>query len=542
MPLATNITRFITACQRVGMPHQDVFDLHDLHEASESSLRRVARTVLALAALAQKSAVTAERDPSSSSSFTVSSPRIQARRAVRDGTVSPPLVLPGSTGMYRQRSSDSAKDPGRKFPPTQSRRIVDIDATLAYYTPTSPQSGLPAQDPMSNESGGSRGQTMIRARSQPGASPGLRPRHDPTTASPVRSTTPVNRPSSLAVPHALRPRYTTGSKIQVSFADQDKLQSPPGKGMIDRSTLLGNAVTDTHWRERTPSLISSGSRIASRHTMSSAALSEAAFTVDHEATTGDTIESDIAHTPTKYLRERRMSEKTLQDARQKILGKLLSSEDPTRDLREALGETEDSSSNLDESRGLAHSQTLAALEGWRVSPRPGPFEVSPRHRPSVRRGQRLDVSHQGVDRLLEEDEQVSAASSTFSSVGARPSAIRRYSANGKVYVPKRSISPAPYGISPSTAGFPFHGSISAQGSSEHLLRPQSAGHAPNVSSDASYHMMNWKNRSIVNLSTPSAAPSLVRGHSANAVATPLPFQVLEFNEPGFPPVRYVRQL
>jgi hypothetical protein len=143
MPLATNITRFITACQRVGMPHQDVFDLHDLHEASESSLRRVARTVLALAALAQKSAVTAERDPSSSSSFTVSSPRIQARRAVRDGTVSPPLVLPGSTGMYRQRSSDSAKDPGRKFPPTQSRRIVDIDATLAYYTPTSPQSGLP---------------------------------------------------------------------------------------------------------------------------------------------------------------------------------------------------------------------------------------------------------------------------------------------------------------------------------------------------------------------------------------------------------------
>jgi hypothetical protein len=131
------------------------------------------------------------------------------------------------------------------------------------------------------------------------------------------------------------------------------------------------------------------------------------------------------------LRERRMSERTLHAARQKIMGTLMrSTEDLTQDYSRG------STPTPDDPRNIAISLSLAALEGSYAR-----VDVSPR-RPGTRRGQSLDVSRQEVDRLDEEEEGHSAEGSIGSKDESRPPPIRRISAGGKFYIPKRSNSPA----------------------------------------------------------------------------------------------------
>jgi hypothetical protein len=166
----------------------------------------------------------------------------------------------------------------------------------------------------------------------------------------------------------------------------------------------------------------------------------------------DVVEEDEEQSifPHNHLRARRMSEKTLHEARQKILGTLLSSEDLPSDLREAVRQNAATPTPTptsghtptpmptDDARGIAISRSLAALEGNRESSR-GVFGSSPGRRPAVRRGQSADLPRQDVTRVLEEDEQSSSLSSSESQQTSL--LLRRPSANGKVYVPKRSLSP-----------------------------------------------------------------------------------------------------
>ena len=197
----------------------------------------------------------------------------------------------------------------------------------------------------------------------------------------------------------------------------------------------------------------------------------------------------------------------------------------------------------DDARGLAHLRSLAALEGRSALPPLNSSDASPRHRPAVRRGQSLDVPSYWpeTDSLLEEDEPRSAGDSSLVGGGARPSVIRRFSANGKVYVPRRSMSPTSQNASPITAGFPFNRSAPARSPSEHIDRRQSDGLSIALTSETSNEPMNMKIHSMINLSSPGGAPPLFRELS-NSVLRTVPLQILEFNEPGLPPVKYVRRL
>ncbi len=194
----------------------------------------------------------------------------------------------------------------------------------------------------------------------------------------------------------------------------------------------------------------------------------------------------------------------------KFIGRLLNSEDLPGDLGESHRDGAEVSAVHEHARNLAHSQTFAALEGWRPSSRSVPPDASPRRRPVIRRGQTLDVSRQDVERLVEEDELSSARSSALSVDSARPSAIRRYNANGKTYVPKRSTSPIPYNISHNTAGFSFSTSASGHSTSDLLSRRRSDGYAIGESFDFPTRPMNMKINSMINLPTTGVNSSLIR--------------------------------
>ena len=236
------------------------------------------------------------------------------------------------------------------------------------------------------------------------------------------------------------------------------------------------------------------------------------------------------------------SEKTLQHSRQQSTETRLDGEG-LRVSRQAGGQVVEKPTVSHDARNLAHSRSLAALEGRPVPPRLSPSDASPRHRPVVRRGQSLDVPYNWpeADSLIEEGEAPSKGVASFISGGARPSVIRHFSANGKFYVPRRSMSPAYQDASPATAGFPFTRSITARSPSDHIARRQSDELSIAFTSKTSEKPMNMKIHSMINLSSSGGAPSLLRERS-NSVLNTLPLQILEFNEPGLPPVKYVRRL
>lgn len=245
-----------------------------------------------------------------------------------------------------------------------------------------------------------------------------------------------------------------------------------------------------------------------------------------------------------------MSGQTLQNARQKILGTLLSSEDLPLNLRQAL--EKEAVAQMDDSRDQAIHQSLAALEGWRSPTTRSEIDVSPR-RPTSR-----PVSRCGdVMRVAEEDEVSSNGGSVIE--GPKPSIIRRTSANGKVYVPKRSASPSKReAVSGLIGPAPFPASTSvgpaAPDSSgldeplkeykDQLQRPisrverrQSDG-ISYAATSVEDKPMNLRNISMVNLGAVGNSPSIFR-ESLIKASQSQPLQILEINEAGFPGVKYV---
>lgn len=584
---ATNVTRFISACQTVGLVEKELFAPTDMVEASEASLGRVCGSITSLARLAGKTqaAVGASKSPVRSRSPTrptsrpsspgvrfspPSTPRIgviagavPSRRSSRDLAPSPaPSLRAGAASAAR--ASESTNDLHAKLQ-TASR------PTSPVTIPESPVSSVFDDStfgrPMAHVVVGTptRPKPPPRSATQPPVSPlSIRPK-SPTPISPSQS---PGRSPSLVLRPTLRPRHTTGSRVQVSFAE--------GGSGLPRSSSIGtdrssSSTLGLHVRERTPSLISSGSRATSGYNRSSAALSVSTVIGDEFAAV-DVVEEDEEQPsfPHNHLRARRMSEKTLHEARQKILGTLLSSEDLPSDLREAVRQNAatptptptsghvPTPTPIDDARGIAISRSLAALEGNRESSR-GVFGSSPGRRPAVRRGQSVDVPRQDVTRVLEEDEQSSSLSSSESQ---RTSLLlRRPSANGKVYVPKRSLSP----VQPTSRGMSGRALPASAPSSPPLRRtslyastsslldgpsrstmerwqsdiyPSSKG---TVSSDGSNRPMQLRINSMVNLPSASSS-SLLRDTSSSsgtAVKASQPLQVLEINEPGLPPIRYV---
>lgn len=463
------------------------------------------------------------------STHTEMRPRAASPRPGQAGPSSP-IAVPAA--MERTRNVEMTND-------LHTKLAIDLVAARqeedpAYRTPTTSVIMPKEEKPESPKRA-----PLARSTTQPKFSPSIRPKSPVVygSPSPSRSATPIGKPLTAGGRPTLRPRYTTGSKIQVSFADGSPPPSPNSAARAQSG--VSHEVYSLHSRERTPSLISSGSRVTSGYTRSSAAFSVSTIVGEDHSHDIDIVGQEPDSSIALRMRERRMSGKTLQNARQKILGTLLSSDDLPRDLRSAF---EDDSPPLEDLRGAAINQSLAALEGWSAnSTRPVTVDISSRRPPS------RPISRCGdVSRVAEEDEVSSNGGSLLE--GRKPSIIRRTSANGKVYVPKRSTSPARR-ISPtSPQGMPFPSSsnlrsVTGTGSAQLLARPisrverrQSDGLSyagSNVIEEG--RPMNLRNNSMVNLGSSSAIfrESMLRASQSQ------PLQILEFNEAGMPPVKYV---
>lgn len=451
------------------------------------------------------------------------------RRFSQDTSMPPPLV---PIHMERHRSAESANGLHIKLqiatslPPGAAEPV-----NSAFRTPTSSTFTTSTDSPK-------RPSGMARAVTQPNISPSLRPRSPPPNGSPARANTPISRNANLGVRPLLRPRHTTGSKIQVSFADQP--ESPRSVG--DRTTTQAYLL---HSRERTPSLVSSGSRVTSGYSRSSAAFSVSTLTGDEHASALDMAEDELDEATVMRLRERRMSGKTLQDARQRIFNAMHGGEE-LEDGEKTPVEHQDPA----DARGQAISQSLAALEGWR-STNPT-TDQSPRHRVAIRRPYSIELGRQDVDKVMEEDENSSVSNSAISTAGSQPPMIRRVSLK---VVPKRSMSPPPRPGTP-TSGLPFPSAARATSvfpvshTTSELGRPGDQGGRRQserlFTQEAADGLRNvgMRNYSMVNLSTTSMGPpSLFRDNSSSSVLKATqPLQVLELHEPGFPSVKYVSYL
>ncbi|WWD09269.1 hypothetical protein V865_007392 [Kwoniella europaea PYCC6329] len=593
---ATNLTRFITACQTVGLPDTDIFGLADLQEGSESSIGRVAQTVIALARLAGPAAagVSRAKSPSNSRPGSRSNSRPASRAAAtptsppRSPPTSPrrtsaelsspskrlsieknivsPKPFPNGINMDRQGSNESQNELHTKLQiATDAKAVIELNDPSSFKTPTTSTFALP---PTSSEPPAIRRTPLSRASTQPNVSP-IRPK-SPTSSPSSRSITPVTRTGNLQIRPSLRPRNTTGSRVSVSFADNEP--SSPGSENAPQSPL----PLISHSRERTPSLISAGSRVtSSAYSRSSAAYSVATVLGGDHANAIDLTEDIEDEAMMHQLRERRASEKKLQEARQRIIGTLLSSEDLPEDLRRSVRDSPESLGRAsEEARSTALSDSLAALEGNKTAANlPTRIETSPGRRPLARRGMSIEIGRPDVNRVVEEEEVSSNGTSVaMSNDETRPPALRRLSSNGKVYVPKRSASPASNLTSPTGTAFPTSPSapnpsymirttslnscqpvvgLGQSRPTDKAERRQSDGYPRSklhqhgrdisVSTEESSRPLQIRINSMVNLpvSSMERSPSLYRENSSqSALRVSQYLQVLEFREPGCPVVKY----
>ena len=529
---------------------------------------RVAWTILALAQHAgrQQAAIQPKNRASDSaeilkSDSSRSGPRLSPQNAllreappktkVADNTATS-SVPPVAKENLQKGSPVKGIDEAKPIHPIPDRATgLSINTLIASPTVDDPAFRTPTTTSFDGKIGdhlvSPRRGALPRAVPQPNMSP-IRSKSPSSTGSPSRVGGLASRSLVGAGRSTLRPRYTTGSKIQVSFAEGSEQPPSPRNGTTEKSSASSSRKANGfHIRERTPSLISSGSRVTSGYTRSSAAMSVTTVSGDDFATIGDFDDPDTDGYHSARIRERRMSEKTLQNARQKILGTLLSSDDLPEDLRKVL-----ELQSPDDPRHVAISQSLAALEGYKTDSHRLSIDSSPRRtlsRPVSRGG--------GVGRVAEEDEISSNGGSVLE--GRKPSIIRRTSANGKVYVPKRSNSPSIREVATSPVrSVPFPTSNSLQPSSVAMGQSVSADRAvvqppsqmerrqsdglsyvgSSTRSDDGRPGMAPRNASMVNLSQIGAPSSILRENLMRA-GQRQPLQILEVNEAGFPPVKYV---
>jgi hypothetical protein len=372
---ATNVSRFVTACEQVGLGTTDLCSRADIREGSEASLGKVGLTIIALARLAGPHAGKTSRPPT----------RPPSRNSGFITPVASPPASPRAAGFGRDTSNFS------------SRSITPVQTSPRG---TATRSAVPASGTRS-----------------PPPRIALRPRH----------TAPASRYSS----------ETAGSSfLQGSESDDISLHPRP----------ILNRYNDASQRPYTPSLVSSASRPTSANTVNRSSTTPSDSASPYLFTPViDTVEDDDdldLESQQSVTRERRMSERTLQMARHKIFTAMLQS---TEDLDKVQIPSLQAS---DQPRSVAISRSLAALEGNATPARSSKSSESAK-RPSTRRAQSVEVGRDDISlpNVVEDSGETSRPLTPNLAVplspkdGSKP-IVRRRSANGKVYVPKRSASPA----------------------------------------------------------------------------------------------------
>lgn len=483
---ATNVSRFILACEQVGLEPSEVCSLSDIQDGSEISLGKVGRTIIALARLAGpnvgRSSRPPTRPPSRNSGFTT--------------PVASPPASPRAVGFTKDASSVS------------SRSVTPVQ--------TSPRG----------------------------------------TA--IRSTVPVTGTRSPPPRIALRPRQSTpASRYSSETAGSSFLHGSESDDISLHARPALTRYNDVSPRAYTPSLVSSASRPTSANTLnrSSTTPSDAAspylFTPVVE-TVDD--EDGVDHDPRQSVtRERRMSERTLQMARHKIFTAMLQSTD---DLEKSQAVSTPTS---DQPRSAAISRSLAALEGT-ATPARSTKSAESTKRPSPRRAQSVEVGRDDLS-LPNVDEDSGESSRPLTPNLAEPLSprdgvkpiVRRRSTNGKVYIPKRSASPAlesppiPFpasqdGPSPRSSLIRSKSPLAATASEPSPVRPNRQIRALSEINvrDASNvgDMMSPKRHESMQPETRPRPPA--RGSvSSSAISGSAVRQTLVFEEPGKPSVSYV---
>lgn len=586
--ISANIDRFLAACREQGVPESELFTLANLDENSPSGLAYVSRTILILAEMASPSviaranAISSARSiglkPSPSSerlpSAATSKPpparsNLSSESSPRSTFITPPVA---SRSIYERplRSSSSdllarlQRESGGSSNASTTGTATSVASVATSSVPsTSPLSSrVPSIGPISTKMASSasgvasptamtpidssnKTHAVSRLSASVTATPPLSP-VSTSAAAAATPTTPVRSSSSThGTPPTARPmtRTLSSSKAQVSFKPDTGLSQP---SVHDWSSSVSSAqstnhLSPLHERERTPSLVSTNSQAGSSYSRSIRGSVPTILDEDnrpiHAEVDFDPMESG---TSSSLSHPRRMSEQTLQEARRKIIGTLLTS---TEDLTlQPTPPATNRGSSLEEARGFALSQSLAALEGSLPS-LAKPRSDSPRLRPVSRGKLSQSIELPQDKRLSEETGSVTPASTRpTSELPPRPR-IRRLSANGKMYVPKRTNSPASpnlslHGMSMITPGIPplDPSSFSRPSTKEERRRSEDYAH-PGVTSSNAHRIMNMRNHSMINLPATSRRTSTLSQGSRDSMVYPS-LQVLNFAEAGKPHVRY----
>lgn len=561
---STNVTRFMNACQRVGLLEADIFDPSDMQAASETGIGRVAWTVIALARHAGRhNAAVRPQTPAASpskprsnarplsvsSSFATTVTGDPSRRAT-----SPPCTQSfevssrSSLGSRTRRMSAQSGASSRgsmvrcETPDADTARGHSFDDRTVSRTPTRTTFALSDIETLSPHR---TRRPFPRSATQPMNPPGVPPRSQSINPIPAQSVGHLSRPPTAARRSTLLSKHTTDTEFPLA-KDQAEQTSPPTTPTAERGGFSRKSSGPAlHFRERTPSLISSGSRVTSAYTRSSVAMSLATIVGDDHEGAIDIVE-DEDDPRSLPLNERRLSERTLHDARQRFLGNEVSARGALDDARTMVQQNEPK----DELRDLAITQSLAALEGWRSGIHRAPLVASPRRTPS------RPVSRSGeVGRVAEEDEY--SLNGEPRTDPNRQTMIRRTSANGKVYVPKRSPSPRlssgtnspfsaiPQALSMTEAPMALL-SVAATANPRPSIRPvrrQSDGLAYAASpvwQSSGRPRLYSRNESVVSLSAVDN-PSAVSHESRRRNIQGQPLQILEIREPGLSPMRDVSE-
>lgn len=578
--IKANIDRFLSSCREVGVPESEMFDLGDLDENSPAGLAHVARTILVLAQMSgptnvprvriglrlssrSESSLSTPMGKSPSHSGTASttpSQRSSGATPIAPRTVGNRPLRTTSSDLMTRLSTENVSGSGSG--PSASSSSISSPANTATSQATAPVTvtGLPRRLSVSN----TPDVMPVRVVSNQATAPGLP--HVPVHAAshipqlPPIPTIPAPMPAPVAVASTARPQVrTTNSRATVSFASDS---SSPGVSGYEWNSSISSAHSVSYLtplqersppygvsdrmphersppdrsqlqeRERTPSLVSASSHVPSSYSRSS--MSATGFNGPIPTIVGEVVddfhpleESAMVDSPSvmdattslscQSPEARSLSEHTLQEARRKIIGTLLSS---TEDLTLSSPIPEDA-------RGFALSQSLAALEGSTRPPLNKTRSDSPRLRPISRgsRAQSIELEYR-VD-----EEGATMAQRPMSELPLRPR-IRRPSVNGKIYIPKRPQSPASPSLSMHSGLVQSPSALvdsgSENGTSRIMSKEERRRSADFPQRSAAIagagRIMNMRNHSMVNL--PSRRPSTL-SHNRDSMVHGS-FQILEF--------------
>lgn len=539
--VAANINRFLSACREIGVGESDMFTLDDLDDNSPVGLARVSRTILILANMAPPSVAPRPRASRSSlkppsthsgeGSSSVRSSKIPSRPE-SPKPQSPTTPIASRALLERPLRSSSSDLHARLQRESSSSNSVNTASSASV----GPAAGAVAAAAAASISNGSTSAPLpVKRTSQPSrlsqssyaATPPLSPVR--AVAKPTTPRTSQSAPVPQITPPTARPQRIATSKTQVSFKS-DSTGSPHVSGHDWSSSISSNHsashLAPLHERERTPSLVSTSSQVPSSYSRSSIRGSVPTILGEDPRPEDDYDQLDSATAVGSSLSltgGRRLSEQTLQEARRRIIGTLLSSTD---DL---------TGGNLEEARGFALSQSLAALEGARPALNKTRSD-SPRIRPISRRVQSIDTP-QNISLSPEESD---SSPRPLSELPPRPR-IRRSSVNGKIYVPKRANSPASPNLSLGGASILPNAALpmdpAFRNGKEERRRSEDYPQGGATGGGAN-RVMGMRNHSMINLPAPSRrASSMSQGSHRDSMIYPSN-QILRFNEPGKAPVRY----